>query len=101
MVHLVLTEKQLDILTSSANANKAFIVPEPCANSDMATQLTARDNLYTMGYLVEAGMLTDMSNQAAEDIEKFKDKYGHGFKLFMLTELGLNMFTKDLKGKLN
>lgn len=97
-----LTEFQFESLMRMANTeNQLLSVIEPADTDEEATQTRLRKSQDEVNDLVTLGLLEDKSGAIVEKITADRLKIGRGYSVYIITEIGFDMFNGTNKRKPN
>lgn len=90
-----LTEFQYDNLKKVANGNTPLVIlVEAIPSDDDKTRERLNKQIEDIRDLVTLGMFKDMTGSFAEKIASQKLEAGRGFLVFLITDIGYDMFHK-------
>lgn len=88
-----LSKEQNDAMGSLANGKSPIkIAVEPNPEDDQETKDRLTKVLGQCDDLVKLGFIKDITNKYAEDVAISKLKTGRGIKMFLITDVGYDMF---------
>lgn len=96
--HYQLTEFQHKTLMAVANgSNPVAFVVEAIPEDDAETVARLNKQVEEMNDLVQLGFLKDVSGKMAEAVLATKLKAGRGYKPYLITDIGFDMFNSPQK----
>lgn len=98
--HYQLSQFQYDTMIGVANGDVPTVaVLEAAPDDDPEATARLDKQLSEVGDLVQLGFLKDISGKMIEHITATKMKAGRGYKAYLITEIGFDMFNGSKKRK--
>lgn len=96
--HYQLSQFQYDTILSAANGkNPIVVVLETAPGDDAEAVIRLEKQISEVGDMVQLGFLKDVSGKMIENITATKLKTGRGYKAYLITDIGFDMFNGSQK----